>query len=127
MLMKTFGSLVAVGTFLFGSTAIAQTTDQGFYIQVGSDHNNNPIALDLASVEGTSYILIEQRGNVTAYRTLHANCEQGKLSSKRLALYTSGKLTSDEPMEKETFPQPGTADANSMEIVCQSTSNHGSK
>lgn len=127
MFIKSFGSLVAAIAFSFGSTAIAQTTNKGFYIQVGSDSNNNPIVLDLASVEGTDYVLIEQRGEITVKRTIHAYCEQGKLLSKRLALYTSGKLTSEDKTEREIFPQPGTPDAASMEIVCHAAGNYGSR
>lgn len=131
MFSKRLDSVVGIGvaiTVLFGSAAIAQTNDQSFYIQVGTDRDKNPIVLDLASVQGSDYTLLEKHGNGIKKRNLHASCSEGRLFSKRFSLYAStGELTGEGNTEQEIFPQPGTPDAASMEIVCQVAQNSSSK
>ncbi|MEA5505636.1 hypothetical protein VB735_21490 [Halotia wernerae UHCC 0503] len=120
MFLKSFGSLVAVFALSFDSTAIAQTSHNNLYIQVGSDINGHPIVLDLASVKGNEYMLLQKHGSGTVKRTLRAACGQRRLFSKRLSVYTSaGQLTRDDQTKQEIFPKPGTPEANAMEIVCQ--------
>lgn len=128
MFLKRFSGLIIVASLSMsgiaiiygGSKSIAETKNNNFYIQVGADSRGFPIALDLASINGTNYTLVQQHGNGIAKRTLHAACNQGRLFSKRLSLYTSnGKLTSENKVEEEIFPKPKTADAASMEIVCR--------
>ncbi|WGV25610.1 hypothetical protein [Halotia branconii] len=120
MFLKSFGSLVAVFALSLGSTAIAQTSHNNLYIQVGSDGNGHPMALDLASIKGNEYTLVQKHSDGTAKRTLRAACGQRRLFSERLSIYTSvGKLTRDDQTKREIFPKPGTPEANSMEIVCR--------
>jgi hypothetical protein len=120
MFLKSFGSLVTVFALSLSSTAIAQTNNNNLYIQVGSDRNGEPIVLDLASVKGNEYILLQKHGNGTAKSTLHAACSQRRLFSQRLSVYTSaGQLTRDDQTKREIFPKPGTPEANAMEIVCR--------
>lgn len=120
MLSRKIGGLVAILSLSFSGMAIAETTKDNFYLQVGSNRNGDPIVLDLSSVKGTEYTLLEQRDNGIARRTLRAACSQGRLFSKRLAIYTSnGNLAKVDRTEQEIFPKPRSADANSMEIVCR--------
>jgi hypothetical protein len=128
MFLKSFGGVVAAFTFSFSGTAIAQITNNNLYIQVGSDRNGDPITLDLASVKGSEYILLQQHGGGTTQTTLRASCSQGRLFSKKFSLYTStGELISNEKTEREIFPKPGTPDAVSMEIVCRGVNTRSSQ
>ncbi len=120
MFLKSFGSLVTVFALSLGSTAIAQASNSNLYIQVGSDGNGEPIVLDLASIKGNEYILLQKHGNGKAQTTLRAACGQGRLFSNRLSVYTSaGQLIRDDQTKREIFPKPGTPEANAMEIVCR--------
>ncbi len=120
MFLKSFGSVVTVFALSLGSTAIAQTNNNNLYIQVGSDVNGHPMALDLASVKENEYILVQKHGNGTLQTTFHAACGQRRLFSQRLSVYTSaGQLTRDDQAKREIFPKPGTPEANAMEIVCR--------
>ncbi|AFY49712.1 hypothetical protein Nos7524_3939 [Nostoc sp. PCC 7524] len=120
MWLKKVGGLVAILSLSFSGIANAQTTNNTFYLQVGSNKNGDPIVLDVASVKGTEYTLLEQHGDTIIKRTLLAACSQGRLFSRKFALYASnGRLTRVDKVEQEIFPQPRTADANSMEIVCR--------
>lgn len=130
MFLKKISGLVTVIILAFSSTAIAETIGNNafFHIQVGSDSNGNPILLDLSSVKGTEYIISQKHGDGMAKTTLKAACSQGRLFSKRFSLYTStGQLTSDNKIEREIFPQLGTADATSMEIVCRAADTRSSQ
>jgi hypothetical protein len=125
MFLKRFSSVVAVIALSVSGTAIAQTTNNYIYIEVGADSHGNPITLDLSSIKGTEYILLYKHGDKTIKTTLFASCNEGRLFSKRVSLYTStGRLTSDNHTEREIFPKPGTADAGSMDIVCQAAGIH---
>lgn len=127
MCLKKICGLVAIVSLSFSGIATAGTTRNSFYLQVGSNRNGDPIVLDLASIQGTEYTLLEQQGNVISKRTLRAACSQRRLFTKKLAFYGSnGKLTRLEKTEKEIFPKPRSADANSMEIVCRGASNNPS-
>ncbi|QLE59471.1 hypothetical protein FD725_21040 [Nostoc sp. TCL26-01] len=120
MFLQRLSSVVAIVCLSFSGIASAETTKNNFYIQVGADNRGFPIALDLASVKGTDYTLVQQHENGIAKRTLHAACSQRRLFSKRLSFYSAnGQLTSEDRTEKEIFPKPKTADAASMEIVCR--------
>ncbi|MEA5565890.1 hypothetical protein [Anabaena sp. UHCC 0399] len=124
MWFKKIGGLVALLSLSFSGIAIAETSKDNFYLQVGSNRNGDPIVLDLASVKGTEYTLLEQHGNGIARRTLRAACIQGRLFSRRLAVYGSnGHLHRVDKTEQEIFPKPRSADANSMEIVCRVEAN----
>ncbi|WP_427161122.1 hypothetical protein ACQFX9_05860 [Aliinostoc sp. HNIBRCY26] len=124
MRLTKLGGLVALISLTFSSVALAETTKNSFYLQVGSNRNGDPIVLDLSSVQGTEYTLLEQQGNSIVRRTLRAACGQGKLFSKKLAIYASnGNLTRVDRTEQEIFPKPRSADANSMEIVCRVATN----
>ncbi|MBH8553260.1 hypothetical protein I8751_12935 [Nostocaceae cyanobacterium CENA357] len=120
MFLKSFGSLITVFALSLGSTAIAQANNNNLYIQVGSDGNGEPIVLDLASIKGNEYILLQKHDKGTAQTTLRAACGQQRLFSKRLSVYTSaGHLIRDDQTKREIFPKPGTPEANAMEIVCR--------
>lgn len=124
MCLKKIGGLVAILSLSFSGIAIAETTKDNFYLQVGSNRNGDPIVLDLASVKGTEYTLLEQHGNGISRRTLRAVCSQGRLFSRRSAVYSAnGHLTRVDKTEQEIFPKPRSADANSMEIVCRVAAN----
>ncbi|WP_193196210.1 hypothetical protein [Nostoc sp. MG11] len=125
MFLKRFSGVVAVIALSVSGTAIAQTTNNYIYIEVGADSHGNPITLDLSSIKGTEYILLHKHNAQTVKTTLYASCSEGRLFSKRISLYTlTGRLTSDNKTEREIFLKPGTADAGSMEIVCQAAGIH---
>ncbi|MBW4615527.1 MAG: hypothetical protein KME21_20075 [Desmonostoc vinosum HA7617-LM4] len=120
MFLKKLNIMAIMLAFSFSGAAIAQTTDNNIYIQVGEDNNGNPITLDVTSIKGTEYTLLYEQGEEIARTTFHASCGKGRLFSKRVSFYTAaGKLTRENKIEREVFPKPGTADANSMAIVCQ--------
>ncbi|WP_414565860.1 hypothetical protein [Anabaena sp. CCY 9613] len=132
MFFKKISILVAVIIASIGSTANAEITDNSFSldIQVGADNYGNPIILDLASVKGTEYTLSQKHGDGVAKTTLQAACNQGKLYATRFAVYNStGKLTSNQTIEREIVLKPDTADANatSMQIVCRAANKLGSE
>ncbi|MBD2500324.1 hypothetical protein [Anabaena azotica] len=107
-----------------GENAIAETKNSNFYVQVGADSGGFPIALDLSSIEGSNYTLVQKQGDGIAERRLYADCNQNRLYSKKLSVYASnGELTQEDRTEQELFPKPKTADAASMEIVCQVATN----
>lgn len=119
MLLKRASSLAIIASLSFSGVAIAEIKNNNFYLQVGADSGGFPIALDLASIEGTNYTLVQKQGEGIAKRRLYAACNQGRLFSKKLSLYASnGELTKEDRTEQELFPKPKTADAASMEIVC---------
>ncbi|NDJ23339.1 hypothetical protein GS682_17195 [Nostoc sp. B(2019)] len=125
MFLKRFSGVVVAIALSFTGTAIAQTTNNYIYIEVGADSHGNPITLDLSSIKGTEYILLHKRGDKTVKTTLYASCSERRLFSKRVSVYTStGQLTSDNQTEREIFPKSGAADAGSMEIVCQAAGIH---
>ncbi|MBD2300887.1 hypothetical protein H6G80_13710 [Nostoc sp. FACHB-87] len=130
MFLKSFGGVVVAMTLLVGNTAIAQTTDTqlAFHIQVGSDNDGNPIILDAGSVQGSEYTILQKQGNGVTKTTFRASCAEGRLFSETAANYSAdGQLVSEKPTKQEITPQPGTPEANSMEIVCQSASKEGNQ
>ncbi|MBD2253177.1 hypothetical protein [Nostoc parmelioides] len=132
MFLKPFSGLMVIASLSLsgiaiiysGQQAIAETKNNNFYLQVGADQRGFPIALDLASINGTNFTLVQQHGEGIAKRRLHAACSQGRLFTKKFSLYAAnGKLTSEDKTEQEIFPKPKTADAASMEIVCRVANN----
>jgi len=125
MFLKNLGCAVVVMTLLVGSTAIAQTTNKrlAFYVQVGSDNDGNPIILDADSVKGNQYTILQKQGDGLKQTTFRAACGERRLFSEKSALYNADKeLISEKPTNQEITPQPGTPEANSMQIVCQNKS-----
>ncbi|RCJ37899.1 hypothetical protein A6770_13995 [Nostoc minutum NIES-26] len=128
MFLKRFSGVVATIILSCGSTAIAQTTNNNLYIQVGSDSNGEPIILDLASIKGTEYIILQKHDDGMAQTNLRASCGQHRLVSTRLSIYNStGKLTRDDKTKREISLKLGTPEANSMEIVCRGSEVRGGK
>jgi hypothetical protein len=120
MFFKRFGGVVATIILSFSSTASAQTINNNLYIQVGSGSNGEPVILDLASIKGTEYVIIQKHGDGMTQTNLRASCGQHKLTSTRLSLYNStGQLTRDDKTKREISFKLGTPEANSMEIVCR--------
>ncbi|BAY18963.1 hypothetical protein NIES21_48220 [Anabaenopsis circularis NIES-21] len=126
MFLKSFSSVVVAVTLLVGNTAIAQTTNNqlAFHIQVGADHDGNPIILDAGSVQGSKYTILQKQGNGLTKTTFRASCTEGRLFSETSSIYSAdGQLVTEKQTKQEITPQPGTPEANSMEIVCQTASN----
>ncbi|WP_228059009.1 hypothetical protein [Nostoc sp. LEGE 06077] len=117
-------------TLLVGNTALAQTTNEhlAFHVQVGSDNDGNPIILDAGSVQGSEYTILQKQGNGITKTTFRASCAEGRLFSQTSSLYSAdGKLVSKKQTNQEITPQPGTPEANSMEIVCHTANNEGNQ
>lgn len=128
MFLKQFGSVVVAITLLTGSTAIAQTTNNrlAFHVQVGSDNDGHPIILDAGSVKGSDYTILQKQGNRLTKTTFHAACAEGRLFWEKSSVYNvDGQLISEKQTKQEINPQPGTPEANSMEIVCQNAGTNG--
>ncbi|WP_242072250.1 hypothetical protein [Nostoc sp. FACHB-110] len=113
-------------TLSVGGTAIAQTTNNqvAFHMQVGADNEGNPIVLDADSVQGSQYTILQKQGNGIEKTTFRAACSEGRLFTEKSSVYNaSGQLIRERQTQKEISPQPGTPEANSMEIVCQAANN----
>ncbi|MBD2448276.1 hypothetical protein H6G76_14085 [Nostoc sp. FACHB-152] len=130
MFFKSFGSVIVAITLSVGSTAIGQTTNNklAFHMQVGADHEGNPIVLDAGSVQGTQYTILEKQGDGIVKNTFRASCTEGRLFSEKSSVYNAtGELIREQQIKQEISPQPGTPEANSMKIVCQSINNGARK
>ncbi|MBD2441119.1 hypothetical protein H6G69_30805 [Nostoc sp. FACHB-110] len=126
MFYKSFGSVMIAITLSVGGTAIAQTTNNqvAFHMQVGADNEGNPIVLDADSVQGSQYTILQKQGNGIEKTTFRAACSEGRLFTEKSSVYNaSGQLIRERQTQKEISPQPGTPEANSMEIVCQAANN----
>lgn len=124
MFLKQLSGLIIITSLSFSGMAIAQTKNNSFYLPVGADSHGFTIALDLSSIEGTNYTLVQKQGDAIVTRRLYAACNEGRLFSKKLSIYApNGKLTNEDKTEQELFPKPKSADAASMEIVCRVASN----
>jgi len=130
MFLKSLGSVIIAITLSVGGTAIAQTTNSklAFHLQVGADHEGNPIILDAGSVQGSEYTILQKQGNGIEKTTFRASCAEGKLFSEKSSVYNAtGQLIKEQQTKQEISPQPGTPEANSMEIVCQAANNGASQ
>jgi hypothetical protein len=126
MFFKSFGSVIVAITLSVGGTAIGQTTNikLAFHMQVGTDHEGNPIVLDAGSVQGNQYTILEKQGNGIVKTTFRAACAEDRLFSEKSSVYNeAGELIREQQTKQEISPQPGTPEANSMKIVCQSINN----
>jgi hypothetical protein len=126
MFSKSFGSVIVAIALSVSSAAIAQTnnTKLAFHLQVGVDNDGNPIVLDAGSVQGNEYTILQKQGNGITKTTFRVACGEGRLFSEKSAFYNaSGELMSEKQTKKEITLQPGTPEANSMEIVCQTPGN----
>jgi hypothetical protein len=126
MFFKKFCSTVAALSLLVGGTAVAQTTNGqlAFHMQVGADNDGNPIILDAGSVQGSEYTILKKQGDGMAKTSFRADCGEGRLFSKGLSVYNAtGELIKEDKTQQEISPQPGTPEANSMEIVCHTAGN----
>ncbi|BAY41085.1 hypothetical protein NIES2111_54760 [Nostoc sp. NIES-2111] len=124
MFLKRLSGLMIITLLSFSGMAIAQTKNNNFYLPVGADSHGFSISLDLSSIEGTNYTLVQKQGDGIVTRRLYAVCNESRLFSKKLSIYApNGKLTNEDKTEQELFPKPKTADAASMEIVCRVASN----
>jgi hypothetical protein len=130
MLFKSFGSVIVAITLSVGSAAIAQTSSQklAFHMQVGADHEGNPIVLDASSVQGTQYTILQKQGDGLTKTTFRASCTEGRLFTEKSSVYNAtGELISEQPTQQEISLQPGTPEANSMDIVCQAANHSASR
>jgi hypothetical protein len=121
MFLKSFGSVIVAITLSVGGTAIAQTTNNklAFHMQIGADNQGNPIILDAGSVQGSEYTILQKQGNNLEKTTFRASCAEGRLFSEKSSVYNAtGQLIKEQQTKQEISPQPGTPEANSMEIVC---------
>ncbi|BCL36252.1 hypothetical protein [Nostoc sp. MS1] len=124
MFLKRLSGLMIITSLSFSGMAIAQTKKNSFYLPVGADSHGFPISLDLSSIEGTNYTIVQKQGDGIVTRRFYAACNEGRLFSKKLSIYApNGKLINEDKTEQELFPKPKTADAAAMEIICRVETN----
>ncbi|BAZ49926.1 hypothetical protein NIES4103_25390 [Nostoc sp. NIES-4103] len=118
MFIKIGGMVGAIAILLSSNVAIAQDTDR--YITVGHDKLGNSIALDKATIIGTTYKLYGMYKDGIFETTFHALCQESRLFLNHIAIYGSEGQLLQEDNKKGEIPfvvtsSPGKA----MQIVCQ--------
>lgn len=116
-MFKSFILTVAIG-LSFTSSVFAQNADR--FMPLGRDNDGMPMFLDLSSIRGVRFKLVEQmHPDEIAEVTMRVACAEGKVTMVSVVLYDKFGSVLNSSHEEEVLPvSPNSPVANARSYVC---------
>ncbi|MDV2993237.1 MAG: hypothetical protein N4J56_002891 [Chroococcidiopsis sp. SAG 2025] len=120
MVKRLVWGMAALALLSGSGRAIAQVSDvEQQYVEVGEGARRMPVYLDLASVRGTNFRLIQQFGNGVSVTDVAAYCQEKRLFVEYIGIYNSiEEVITEDSNRKEGAVIPGKPATEAMKIVC---------
>lgn len=111
---------VAALALLSGGGSQGAIAQEQQYVEVGEGLKGMPMYLDLSSVRGTNFRVVQQYGDGIGIIEVAAYCREKRLFTERVGIYNpKGEVISEDLERKEGAFVPGSPVSEAMAIVCK--------